>query len=486
MANRLTRSAAKVTNRLRRGGKRNIGSLDEYVAALNSFVYNGQLYQYGSNNQTIGYEAAESVQHDFTGYVQNAYMTNGVIFALIATRMLVFSSVRFNYQRLNNGRPSTLFGSPRLSIVERPWPGGTTQDLLVKMLTDVDLAGNFYAVRIGNEIVRLRPDWVDIVLAPRAVKRPDGTTRQVGYRKAGYAYYEDGDRNGREPVIFLPDEVCHFAPYPDPCATYRGMSWITPIIRELTNDKLMTRHQRKFFENGATPNLVVSVDPTVKEESFKKLVKLMRNQHEGVENAYKTLYLSGGADVTVVGNSFEQMSFKTVQGAGETRIAAAAGVPPVIAGFSEGLQSATYSNYAQARRRFADGTMNPLWQAAAGALETIVGLPDSGATGVRFWYDSRDVPFLREDRMDAAAIQNKQANSIGMLVTAGYDADSIVEAIDAEDWTLLEHTGLFSVQLQPPGAAGAVASQDPTNPQLEDAPAPNAPDQAAPADGSQA
>lgn len=479
MANRLTRSATRATNRFRR--KRNIGSLDEYIAALNSFVYNGGTY--GIGNQSIGYEDAESIANDFKGYVQSAYMSNGIIFSLIATRMLVFSSVRFTYQRYNRGRPSSMFGSPNLAIIEHPWPGGTTQDLLVKMLTDVDLAGNFYAVRIGNEIVRLRPDWVDVALTPRLVKRPDGRTEQVGYKKAGYAYYEGGDRHSTRPVVFLPDEVCHFAPYPDPCATYRGMSWITPIIRELTNDKLMTRHQRKFFENGATPNLVVSVKPEVKEESFKKLVNLMQRQHEGVENAYKTLYLSGGADVTVVGNSFEQMSFKTVQGAGETRIAAAAGVPPVIAGFSEGLQSATYSNYAQARRRFADGTMNPLWQAAAGALETIVGLPDASGTGVRFWYDSRDVPFLREDRMDAAAIQNKQANSIGMLVTAGYDADSIVEAVTAEDWTLLNHTGLFSVQLQPPGAAGAVASQDPTNPQLEDAPAPNDPNATPPNGG---
>jgi phage portal protein BeeE len=57
------------------------------------------------------------------------------------------------------------------------------------------------------------------------------------------------------------------------------------------------------------------------------------------------------------------------QGAGETRIAAAAGVPPVIVGLSEGLQAATYSNYSQARRRFADGTMRPLWRNAAVARE---------------------------------------------------------------------------------------------------------------------
>lgn len=469
MALELSRRAGRLTKPFRR---RNIGSIDDYVAALNSFVYNGNLYGYGGGpnpivQQSIGYEQAETPPTDLQSYSQFAYESNGIIFALMATRMLVFSAVRFTYQRYNNGRPSAMFGSPQLSLIERPWVGGTTQDLLVRMISDVDLAGNFYAVRVGNEIVRLRPDWVDIVLQPRIING-----QRVGFKKMGYAYYEGGRTSGVDPVIFLPNEVCHFAPYPDPLATYRGMSWITPVIRELTNDKLMTRHQRKFFENGATPNLVVSLDASVKEENFKRLKSIMERKHEGVENAYKTLYLGGGADVTVVGNSFEQMSFKTVQGAGETRIAAAAGVPPVIAGFSEGLQSATYSNYAQARRRFADGTMHPLWQAAAGALEQIIGLPPNAGQGVRFWYDARDVPFLREDRMDAANIQNKQANSIGQLVTAGYDADSVIQAVTAEDWTLLQHSGLFSVQLQPPVDPSAVESQDPTNPQLKDPPEP--------------
>lgn len=470
MALELSRRAGRLTRRFRR---RNISSIDDYAAMLNSFVYNGTQYGYNGYGptvqQSIGYEAAEPPPIDLTSYTQNAYQANGIVFALMATRMLVFSAVRFNYQRINKGRPSALFSNANLAIVERPWVGGTTQDLLVRMITDVDLAGNSYWVRVGNELVRLRPDWVNIVLAPRLING-----ERVGYRKVGYAYYENGQFSGVDPVIFLPEEVCHFAPYPDPLANYRGMSWITPVIRELQNDKLMTRHQRKFFENGATPNLVVSVDASVKEENFKRLKKLMEQGHEGVENAYKTLYLGGGADVTVVGNSFEQMSFKTVQGAGETRMAAAAGVPPVIAGFSEGLQSATYSNYAQARRRFADGTMHPLWQSVAGALEQVVGLPGVAGQGVRFWYDSRDVPFLREDRMDAANIQNKQANSISQLVTAGYTADTVIEAVTAEDWALLEHSGLFSVQLQPPVDPNEKPSdpqaEKPADPEAEDAP----------------
>jgi hypothetical protein len=165
------------------------------------------------------------------------------------------------------------------------------------------------------------------------------------------------------------------------------------------------------------------------------------------------MYLGGGADVTVVGSDFKQLDFGSVQGAGETRIAAAAGVPPVIVGLSEGLKAATYSNYGQARRRFADGTIHPLWQNAAGSFGHLIRPPGGSTSGaVRLWYDARDVPFLREDAKDAAEIQGVQSRTIRTLVDAGYTPESVMAAVTASDWTLLVHTGLFSVQLQAPGA----------------------------------
>jgi phage portal protein BeeE len=227
------------------------------------------------------------------------------------------------------------------------------------------------------------------------------------------------------------------------------MSWLTPVIREVQNDKLMGTHQRKFFENGATPNMVVSYPKEADQGKIRDFGEKMNSRHRGVQNAYETLYLGGGADVTVVGKDFAQMTFNDLQGRGETRIAAAAGVPPVIAGFSEGLAAATYSNYAQARRRFADGTMHPLWQNAAGSLAPLLGMQ---AADVRLWYDATDVPFLREDEKDHAQIQQKQAATIRQLTDAGFTPESVVASIEASDWRLLKHTGLFSVQLQEPGA----------------------------------
>lgn len=426
-----------------RAPERDIGSLEDYV---NSFQFGGASYYPSGVQQTMPGEPAERIPHDFTGFATRA-ATNGVLAACLDVRMSVFSATRFQWQRLNNGRPSEIFGTPELQLLERPWPGGTTQDLLARQILDADLAGNSYWARDGDTLVRLRPDWVDIVLEPRMVRGG-----QLSWQRVGYLYQEGGRGSGAEPVPFLPDEIAHFAPRPDPLATFRGMSWMTPIIRETATDNLMTSHKRRFFENAATPNMVVRLAREVTPDAFEKFKAKMETNHRGVENAYKTLYLGGGADVTVVGQSFEQMNFSTVQGAGETRIAAAAGVPPVIVGLSEGLQAATYSNYAQARRRFADGTIHPLWQNAAGSFAPLVRPPGSGGSGaIRLWYDSRDVPFLREDRKDAAEIQRQQASTIRQLTDAGFTPESVVRAVDAEDYTLLVHTGLFSVQLQKPG-----------------------------------
>lgn len=434
------------------GDTRNISSLDDYSQALS--LYYPMTSDVGGSDpsytQTLTGQPAEEIARNFTGMVGGAYKSNGVIFACMLARLSVFSAARFRWQTMRQGRPSDLFGTPDLSVFDTPWVGGTTQDLLARMIQDADLAGNSFWVLWSGELVRLRPDWVDIVVGKRMHRNG-----QMGWTKLGYLYYEGGKYSGtKEPVPLLVDEVAHFMPTPDPEASFRGMSWLTPIVREVQADGLMTKHRLKFFENGATPNLVIKHNTNADADKVKRFAERMRDEYGGVDNAYKTLNLYPGADIVPVGTDFKQNDFKQVQGAGETRIAAAAGVPPVIVGLSEGLQAATYSNYSQARRRFADGTIHPLWQNAAGSLEVIApraGLR-GGGTNVRLWYDVWGVPFLREDATDQAAIAQQQATTIKTYIDAGFTAESAVAAVEAGDNGLLKHTGLFSVQLQAPGS----------------------------------
>lgn len=435
--------------------------MDDYYSWVNAFTWNGSTYAPSGIHQTLAGDA-EPAARTFVDFAQQAWGGNSVTFAALALRQSVFGGVRLMWQQMNSGRPSKMFGNSALRVFEEPWPGGTTQDLLNRMIQDADLAGNYYAIvdtplpRIGGdggqELVRLRPDWVEHLLQPRMIQG-----RQVGWRRVAFAYTEDGPGRG-EIVGFDPSEVVHFAPLPDPLALWRGMSWITPVVRELRADGQMTTFKQKFFENGATPNVIVTYPVGVRREDIEKLSKTFAARHEGVGNAFKTMHLGGGADATVVGQNMEQVSFKALQGAGETRIAAAAGTPAAVLGISEGLQGSALNagNYGAARRRMADGTMASLWANAAGSLATIAraskAAPRGAADGsVRLWYDARDVPFLREDEKDGAEIQATRAQTMRTWIDSGFTPDSAREALISGDESLLVHSGLYSVQLQAPG-----------------------------------
>ncbi len=415
----------------------------------NSFSFNGVSYPLGLN-QTLPGERQEVINEDFQSLVAYGYRNNGVVFACMLARFMLFSQARFQFQRIKAGTPGDFFGNPSLGILEHPWAGGTTGDLLTKMITHADLAGNAYVARRKGMLKVMRPDWVSIVLGSES--NADTTAVDLDATVLGYIYYPGGRHTGdRDPIPLMRTEVAHFAPVPDPLALYRGMSWLTPIIREIMGDSAASTHKLRFWEQGATPNLVVKRSDNVTAPDFKAWVDMMEAGHAGLANAYKTLYLTSGADATVVGKDLQQMDFKVVQGAGETRIAAASGIHPVIIGLSEGMQGSSLNagNFDSARRLTADRTLMPLWGNIAGSLETIVPAPDSSS---RLWWDGRDIGFLREDRKNAADIQQVKAVSIRTLVDAGYTADSVVKAVEAEDMDLLIHSGLFSVQLQAPGS----------------------------------
>lgn len=195
---------------------------------------------------SYGTDKAEPIGDTFVDYVLGGLQGNGVIWSIERVRLSVFSECRFQFQRIRKGRPADLFGMPELALLERPWTGGTTGDLLTRMILDADMAGNFFAVEIDGEVARMRPDWVEVVLT----ERYDVEGRQVGWKRLGYLYYEGG-KNGQIPAVFLPGEVVHFAPMPDPLANYRGMSWLTPMVREIMADTQATKHKLKFFEHAA-------------------------------------------------------------------------------------------------------------------------------------------------------------------------------------------------------------------------------------------
>ena len=364
-------------------------------------------------------------------------------------RALVLCQARFTFRNppWHRATPRRTFGNPDLGLLERPWPNGTTGELVSRMEWHAGLAGNAFVYRQPDRLRVLRPDWTAILYGSQM--EPDWPSGALDADLIGYVYANRGIGQG-EPHLLLPEDVAHWAPLPDPEMTGLGMSWLTPAIRDMQGDRLATEHKIRYFEQGATPNLVVKGIPAVDREAFLQLVDDMEDRHAGVSNAYRTLYLTAGADATVIGSNLAELDLGAVQGRNETRLSVLSRVPAALLGISEGLAGSSLNagNFSAARRNFADTWVYPSLQDLAGSLAPIVKVP----ADAELWFDTADMPILREDAKDAADIEAVKAMTITMYVKEGFTAESAVAAVRGQDVSLLKHGGMLSVQLQKPGS----------------------------------
>ncbi len=417
-----------------------------------------EYFTFGGNSYPLVQTTMGTVNEESVGSTPvGALSGNSPVFALVLARLQAFSQTRFRWTRFDGTQPGDLFGSPELSVLERPWPNGTTSDLLARMEVHVSGAGNSYVCRPKRDRLSLmRPDRVTIVMGSET--DADDPVEAPDVEVVGYIH----ETSRGKLTFFNADQVAHYAPYPDPNAVFLGMSWITPAIREMQGDSLATEHKARFFTNSATVNLAIKFDASVTIQKVREFKELLEAEHQGTWNAWKTLYLGGGADPVPVGSNFRDMDYAAIQGKAESRLAADAGVPPSWVGFSEGLQGSALNagNFNSARRRFSDGTMYHLWTNAASSLETLLARPPGAPTEApaMLWFDTR-VPFMREDAADRAGIQQQEATTIAALVREGYTPESVQDAVLHGDWKRLKHTGWYSVQMQPP----AITAPGPAN-----------------------
>lgn len=388
---------------------------------------------------------------DLKGYV-DAVKSSPPAFGSQLVRSLLLSQVRFSVRDYNTQQP--VKRTEALRLLRRPWPKGSTSELLTKMEWHAGIAGNAFLYRnpLEDRLRLLRPDWTALVFGSH--DDPVDSDWQLDAELLGYAYQPGGFSSGKPMQYLLPDHVAHWSPLPDPVSTERGMSWLTPVVREVVGDVEATKHKTAFFRNGATPNVVVKNIPAKDPTAFEKWVAKFEKMHGGVDNAYKTLYLASGADFTVVGSKLGELDYKAIQGASETRISVASRVPAAVLGISEGLAGSALNagNYGAARRNLADGWFYPTLESLVATIAQIIPLPDTE----ELWHVTSGVPFLREDAKDAADIMQIKASTLRSLVEAGFDPATAVAAVEGQDITTLEHTGNVSVQLQPAGQARAL------------------------------
>ena len=371
----------------------------------------------------------EAILPQVAGWAQKASASDAVVFAAIVARMTLLSEGEFQFQAADDRH---LFGDTRLKILERPWPHGTSGELQARCELDASVAGNSYTWAPPDEgrLVRLRPDWTTII--SELVSVPGGGM----YRsKLGYWWEPPKSVLDQGKGFFVPvEEVAHWAPLPDPEADFRGMSWLTPVMRDINADSAMITHKIKYFENNASPNILIRYPQKLQPGTVDSIRERMAARYGGVANAFKTLVLDQGADLTVVGNSLAEIDFANVAQAGVERILADAMVPPLVVGL-EPIKGAGKS-YESVMRHFGDTWARPQWRSLCGALETIVpGLPSPGQ---RLWIDTGQIAALQDGEQVRAQVSLIRAQALLTCVEAGYTRESALVAVDSGDVSQLK------------------------------------------------
>lgn len=430
---------ARLVDRLSWGGSQARSLPQWWVDAMtmDSFSYNG--LSYISNRQTYG---AGTEDPAFYGGCA-PYTSNGVGFAVVQRRAQLFSQARFKYKRFGGGvRPMAgdLFTSSALAPLDNPI------SLLSWMEVDVATAGNAYVVRDGDKFRRLNPFWCSIV--GTSARYPDQAATAWDAEPQGLVYLPAG-RPADEAEVFLWDEVAHYAPIQDPDMRWRGMSYLRPVVTEVRNMNAYNTFVSKYWQNNATPNMVVVFPPEKLLTEIQAFRDKFLEKHQGVDRAFRTAFLGGGADVKMVGANLADLGSKDISSDAFSKVCAAAGVPPVVVTIVPGLESAsTYANYQTAMRAFADLTVRPLWLHATFALAKLLPAP----ADAELWYDVSGVSALQQDAMDDAQVMATNVQSIRSLGDGGWDKVSARDAVLSGDLSKLKDTGLNSVQLIPPGA----------------------------------
>jgi phage portal protein BeeE len=379
---------------------------------------------------TTSYASAdrEPVLPQLAAWAQQANASSAIVFAAILVRMSLFSEAVFQYQAKDDKH---LFGNSTLAKLEEPFgPGSTSGDLLARADQDASIAGNSYTWDAPGEdrLVRLRPDWTTIV---SELVRVDGGGQYR--RKIGYWVEPPKSVLGQGGGQFYPaDEVVHWAPIPDPQADFRGMSWLTPVYRDVAGDDGLTQYKIRYLENSASPNLLIKYAQKLQPSTVDAIRERMHARHGGVANAFKTLVLDQGADATVIGNSLSEMDFSGVSAVGTERILAAGAVPGVLVGL-EPLRGAG-RGYEESMQKFANLWARPQWRSFCGAFSQILDVP----AGNRLWYDVAGIAALQDSETTRAQAALVRAQALLAARQAGYDPESALAFVDSGDVTQLK------------------------------------------------
>ena len=204
-----------------------------------------------------------------------------------------------------------------------------------------------------------------------------------------------------------------------------GVGRVTTIREEIMMDYFINRFNSRFFEHGATINLMFTPDHDLSDDQHEQILDAMSGEIGGAERAFKLFINKYAGKFEWPEQRHKDLAFDNLLRMNREKTFGVYGLPPFRGGVME------YSNYANAIAQDLDfwlNTVKPIIKVIEDALNKQLIWPIYGP-GVNIKFDLDSVPAIRGDdgeRVDTL-IKLKNAG----IVSPGYVREQLAISEDA-------------------------------------------------------
>lgn len=298
---------------------------------------------------------------DYASLTQAGYADNVVAFR--AVRMVAEGAAAIPLRLRRDAQ--VMETHPFQTLLARPNPSQSGQDLLESLYGHLQTAGNAYLELVRSasgaplELYALRPDRMRVI--PGEDGWPDAYEYAIGGRKRRFAVAGGGEGG---PALILHLKAFH------PLNDHYGMSPLEAAMRSVDVHNAASAWTKALLDNAARPSGAVVYSARdgaaqLSDEQYHRLVDELEAHHQGARNAGRPMLLEGGLDWRPMAFSPADMEFLKTKETAAREIALAFGAPPMLLGLPG---DATYANFQEANRAFARHTLLPLVKKTAAAI----------------------------------------------------------------------------------------------------------------------
>jgi HK97 family phage portal protein len=184
-----------------------------------------------------------------------------------------------------------------LDLLANPNPFQTGEDLIEITEQHKKLAGNAFWLIIRDGSGLPQTIWPAMPWEVKIIPHP------VEFI-AGYEYQTPGG----ERIPFAPEDVIHFKSG-HPYNRYRGMGVVAAAARAIDTDTHAQESNRRLFSQGGIPDLVLTAEEPLDDQSFRRLKQEWESSYAGSQNAHKTAILEGGVKPEKLNISPRELEF---------------------------------------------------------------------------------------------------------------------------------------------------------------------------------